>query len=110
MRWRSPCQVAAFRLLATGPITLYQTHRSRRRDQRHTLTSRRAAGLEEPHSKGGKRTSQQEAEEGEGEADPGTFEYDWEARAQARERAFPRPLARPEDEAAGSAHELSDGD
>ena len=54
-----------------------------------------AAGLEEPHSKGGKRTSQQGAEDGEGEADPGTFEYDWEARARARERAFPRPLARP---------------
>ena len=28
-------------------------------------------------------------EEGEGEADPGTFEYDWERRA--RERAFPLP-------------------
>jgi len=75
--------------------------------------------LEEPHSQGGKRTSQQGAEEGlsqqgaeegEGGADPGTFEDDWEV------CAFPRPLARPEDEAAGSAapagsaHELSDSD
>lgn len=54
--------------------------------------------------------SQQGAEEGEGGADPGTFEDDWEV------CAFPRPLARPEDEAAGSAapagsaHELSDSD
>ena len=74
----------------------------------------RAAGLEEPHSKGAKSTSQQGAEEEEKEVDPGTFEYDWDGRARARERAF--PSARPAGEAAGSsgsagsAYDSSDSD
>ena len=75
------------------------------------------SGAGEPHSKGAQSTSTHGAEEEEKEADPGTFEYDWEGRARARERAF--PSARPAGEAAGSsagsasagsAHDLSDSD
>ena len=67
----------------------------------------RAAGLEEPNAKGPDRGSSSAANEEGGEAEQGGFEYDWEARRRARERAFPPAQPRPE---AGTAAGSSEDD